>query len=82
MKRILFRPQAAKDLERLEDRQRDLVEEAIEKFARSGLGDVKMLSGSVREYRLRVGDWRIRFVYEPPDIVRVLHIPHRREAYR
>jgi hypothetical protein len=32
VKRVLFRPQAAKDLERLEDRDR-LVEEAIERFA-------------------------------------------------
>ena len=82
MKRVLFRPQAVKDLERLEKRDRDLVEEALDRFAASGVGDVKMLSGSDRQFRLRAGDWRIRFVYERPDIIRVLHIRNRRDAYR
>jgi len=46
MKRVLFRPQAARDLERLPSRDRDQVEEAIERFAQTGSGDVKML-GSI-----------------------------------
>jgi mRNA interferase RelE/StbE len=82
MKRVFFRPQAAKDLERLEDRDRLLVEEAIERFAETGAGNIKMLTGGGRQLRLRAGDWRIRFVYERPDIIRILHIRHRREAYR
>ena len=82
MKRVLLRPQAARDLERLPNRNRDQVEEAIERFAHTGLGDVKMLAGEERQLRLRVGDWRVRFVYEKPDIIRVLHIRNRREAYR
>ena len=82
MKRVLFRPQAAKDLERLPNRDRDQVEAAIERFAQAGSGDVKMLAGEGRQLRLRVGNCRVRFVYEKPDIIRILHIRHRREAYR
>jgi mRNA interferase RelE/StbE len=82
MKRVLFRPQAAKDLERLPNRDRDQVEGAIERFAQTGAGDVKMLAGEGRQLRLRVADWRVRFVYEKPEIIRILHIRHRREAYR
>jgi len=74
MKRILFRPQAVRDLERLPNRDRDQVEEAIERFAQTGFGDIKMLVGEGRQLRLRVGDWRIRFVYEKPDIIRILHV--------
>ncbi len=37
MKRILFRPQAVRDLERLPNRDRDQVEEAIERFAKPAL---------------------------------------------
>jgi mRNA-degrading endonuclease RelE of RelBE toxin-antitoxin system len=82
MKRVVFRPQAAKDLERLPDRTRDQVEEAIERFAQTGNGDVKMLAVEGRRFRLRVGDCRVRFTYEKPDIIRILHIRNRSEAYR
>jgi hypothetical protein len=39
------------------------VEKAIERFAQTGSGDIKMLAGEGRQLRLRVGDWRVRFVY-------------------
>jgi mRNA-degrading endonuclease RelE of RelBE toxin-antitoxin system len=45
MKRVLFRPRAARDLERLPNRGRDQVEEAIERFVQTGSGDAKMLTG-------------------------------------
>ena len=79
MKRVLFRPQAARELEKLPNRDRD---QAIERFSQTGSGDVKMLTGEGRELRLRVGHWRVRFIYEKPDIIRILHIGNRREAYR
>jgi mRNA-degrading endonuclease RelE of RelBE toxin-antitoxin system len=53
MKRVLFLPQAARDLERLANRDRDQVEEGIERFAETGSGDVKMLAGEGRQLRLR-----------------------------
>jgi mRNA-degrading endonuclease RelE of RelBE toxin-antitoxin system len=48
MKRVVFRPQAVRDLEKLEDKDRRLVEEAIARFAETGVGDVKMLAGADR----------------------------------
>ena len=48
MKRVLFRPQAARDLEGLPNRSRDQVEQAIERFAQTGAGDIKMLAGEGR----------------------------------
>ena len=51
-----------------------LVEAAIARFAETGIGDVKMLAGEERQLRLRAGDWRIRFLFEKPAIIRVLHI--------
>jgi len=66
MKRVLFRPQAARDLERLPNRNRDQGEEAIERFAQTGSNEIRMLAGEGRHLRLRVGDWRVRFVYEKP----------------
>ena len=40
------------------NRDRDQVEEAIERFAQTGSGDINMLAGEERQLRLRVGDWR------------------------
>ena len=82
MKRVFFRPQAVRELQRLEKRDRELIEQAIERFAEKGIGDVKMLAGAERQYRLRAGDWRVRFLVEHADSIRILHIRHRREAYR
>jgi mRNA-degrading endonuclease RelE of RelBE toxin-antitoxin system len=51
-------------------------------FAGTGAGDVKKLRGiSPPEYRLRVGDYRIRFDMEG-EAIRVLRVRNRREAYR
>ena len=82
MKQVQFRPQAARDLERLPNRDRRQVEEAIARFAQTGFGDVKMLAGEGRQLRLRVGGWRVRFIYEKPDTIRILHIRNRGQAYR
>ncbi|MCW5978467.1 MAG: hypothetical protein KIT09_10335 [Bryobacteraceae bacterium] len=49
-------PQAARELARLANHDRDQVEEAIERFAQTGVGDVKMLKAEGRQRRLRVGD--------------------------
>lgn len=32
--------------------------------------------------RLRVGDWRVIYTIEPPDVVLVVKIGHRREVYQ
>jgi mRNA-degrading endonuclease RelE of RelBE toxin-antitoxin system len=82
MKRVFFRPQAVKDLERLAIRDRALIEDAIDRFASTGVGDVELLAGNERHYRLRAGDWRVRFLFEKPDILRILHVRNRRDAYR
>jgi mRNA-degrading endonuclease RelE of RelBE toxin-antitoxin system len=46
MKRVFFRPQAVRELQRLGKRDRELIEQAIERFAEKGIGDVKMLAGT------------------------------------
>lgn len=55
---------------------------AVERFANTGLGDVKKLQGvDPPEYRLRVGDYRVRF-HQQGDTIRVRRVRNRREAYR
>jgi mRNA-degrading endonuclease RelE of RelBE toxin-antitoxin system len=58
------------------------VKQAVERFAGSGAGSVKRLQAiDPPEYRLRVGDYRVRFHLEN-QTVQVLRVRHRREAYR
>jgi mRNA interferase RelE/StbE len=58
------------------------IKQAVERFADTGAGSVKKLQGiDPPEYRLRVGDYRVRFHLED-ETVRVLRVRNRREAYR
>jgi mRNA-degrading endonuclease RelE of RelBE toxin-antitoxin system len=58
------------------------VKQAVERFADTGAGNVKRLRGvDPPEYRLRVGDYRVRFHLEG-ETIRLLQIRNRREAYR
>lgn len=60
--RVVVDDRARKDLRRLDPPARDRVLSAIKRLAQGAelAGDVKRLRGS-GEYRLRVGDWRVRF---------------------
>jgi mRNA-degrading endonuclease RelE of RelBE toxin-antitoxin system len=54
----------------------------VERFAATGAGNVKRLQGiDPPEFRLRVGDWRVRFHHQG-DCVQLLRVRNRREAYR
>jgi len=58
------------------------VKQAVERFAATGAGNVKKLQGIDRpEYRLRVGDYRVRFHHDD-ETIRILRVKNRREAYR
>jgi mRNA interferase RelE/StbE len=58
------------------------VKQAVERFADTGVGNVKRLQGiDPPEYRLRVGDYRVRFHLDD-ETVQVLRVRNRREAYR
>jgi mRNA-degrading endonuclease RelE of RelBE toxin-antitoxin system len=58
------------------------VKQAVERFADTGAGNVKRLQGiDPPEYRLRVGDYRVRF-HLGDETVQVLRVRNRREAYR
>jgi mRNA-degrading endonuclease RelE of RelBE toxin-antitoxin system len=58
------------------------VKRSVERFAETGVGDVKRLQGiDPPEYRIRVGDYRIRFLLDD-ETLRVLRVRNRWEAYR
>jgi mRNA interferase RelE/StbE len=73
---------ALQDMRRLDRQVAARVHQALLRFAQTGQGDVTKLTGET-QWRLRVGDWRVRFIYdfEVPTL-RVLRVLPRGRAYR
>ena len=82
MKEIEWTEAALGDMASLDKAIARPVKQSVERFARTGAGNVKRLQDiDPPEYRLRVGDWRIRF-RQDGETVHVLRVRNRREAYR
>ncbi len=81
---IVLERAAEKDLRKLSAAVHDRVVEGISGLAQNPRPpDAKKLTGSKRDWRIRVGDYRV--IYEIADtirIVRVHRVRHRREVYR
>jgi mRNA interferase RelE/StbE len=82
VKRIEWTPQARADVRRI-DRQTALsLLEELADYVLNGHGEIKRLQNlNPPEFRLRVGDYRVRF-YDHGDHIQILRIRHRRDAYR
>ena len=78
---VRFKPRAIKDIEGLPSRVQGRVFARIEEMRDDLKGDVKRLTNFTREYRLRVGDFRVLFEIERETNI-IYRIRHRREAYR
>ena len=82
--RLSFTKHAQKDLAALNASQKNRIIQALEQILvnpeHADLRQIKMKPG---QWRLRVGDWRLILEIDLiGQIVYVLHIKHRREAYR
>jgi len=81
-KKIEWTDGARADVRRIDREAAMRVLEGLARFLFTEEGDVKALKGSdPKEYRLRVGDYRIRF-YDLGDTLQILSVRHRREVYR
>src|SRR5262245_41699578 len=76
-------PAAERDLRRIDSQLRERIRQAVYRFADTGHGDVVKVQGVTREWRLRVGEWRIRFTEDPTSqTIIILRVRPRGEAYR
>lgn len=82
MKRIVWTGPAAVDVRRLDKPTAMRILSALHRFAKSGTGDVKALGGERDELRLRIGDYRLFFVYTAADSIEIRRVLHRKDAYR
>jgi mRNA-degrading endonuclease RelE of RelBE toxin-antitoxin system len=81
-RRIEWTDSARADVRRIDRDIAIRILEALANFIFTGEGDVKVLKTSdPKEYRLRVGDYRLRF-HDLGDAIQILSVRHRREVYR
>lgn len=82
--RIVWSPRAVRDFGKLARRARERVSDALLRYAETEQGAVVRLHGVVPpEWRLRVGDFRVRFRLDfPTGTLEVLRVLPRDKAYR
>ncbi len=74
---------AVKDLKKLDNPVKKRIWEYLKNLdLQDPSHEIKKLKGNSNEYRLRIGDWRIKFVCDRPQrICLITHIKHRRDVY-
>lgn len=81
MKKIRFHPNVRAEIRAVEQKAALNILEAIHRYAKTGIGQVKPLSGEFDGLlRLRVGNHRV-FFDETEDTITVHRVRDRREAY-
>lgn len=61
---VEWTPASQRDLRALEAALVRRLIQAVKRYAETGDGDIKKLQGVEREWRLRVGDWRVLFTLD------------------
>jgi len=80
---VILTGSARRDIRRLDPPVATRILDALDRLATTGQGDTLRLRGTPDEWRLRVGDWRVRFRYDTAtQTLAVLRILPRGEAYR
>lgn len=83
MRKLVLTDQAKADLAGLDRATRLRIAAALQRLVLTNAGNIKKLQGiDPPEYRLRVGDWRVRFSNPDSDTVRVNRVQNRKDAYR
>ena len=82
-RRIVVTGRAERDLRQLATRDQERVRQAIDGLQqRPPIGDIRKLQGT-DEWRLRVGDLRVRFeLADGGQVIRILRVLPRGRAYR
>ena len=81
MSRFQWTDQARGELRKIERQQAMNILLELTRYGTTGQGDVKRLKNS-DQYRLRVGDYRVRFLVLEDGTLRIVHVRHRKDACR
>jgi mRNA interferase RelE/StbE len=81
-KKIVWKDRAKAELRAIEQGMALRILHALARAIFTGEGDIKRLQDvEPTEFRLRVGDYRVRF-RDVENTIEILSVRHRREAYR
>ena len=81
-RKIAWKEQARNDLRAIDRATALQILHGLDRFSATGEGDVKRLQNiEPPEFRLRIGNYRVRFI-DLGDTILILTVRHRREAYR
>lgn len=81
---IQWKHSAERDLRNIDPQQIPRIIQAVESLVNNPLpSQSRKLRGSERDYRIRVGDYRVIYQADvKTKVVTIYHVRHRREAYR
>jgi mRNA interferase RelE/StbE len=81
---IVISKSVQKQINDLPSQIRNRVVEKIQSLAQEPRpSDIVKLKGSGKEYRIRIGDYRVRYeIDDSSQIIRLLQCKHRRDVYR
>ena len=81
---VRWKQSAERDLRRLDPQHLPRIVQAVESLAGEPFPrDSRKLHGAERQYRVRIGDYRIIYQVDvSAKLIVVFHVRHRREAYR
>lgn len=81
-RKIVWSERARAELRAIDQATALRIPHSLARAVVTGEGDIKRLKGiEPPEFRLRVGDYRLRF-RESSDSIQIISVKHRREAYR
>ncbi|GIK55168.1 MAG: translation repressor RelE [Chloroflexota bacterium] len=82
--RITLTVTAVKERERLDETARERIDRAVRSLGETPRPPgVKKLAGSQRDWRIRVGDYRVLYeIDDQQEVITIWRIAHRRQAYR
>jgi mRNA interferase RelE/StbE len=77
--KVEYSKKAVKVINRLDSATKQRIRVAINALPN---GDTKQLTGRIKTWRLRVGDWRVLFSYPEKDIILIEKIAPRGQAFK
>lgn len=79
---VLWSPEARADFRAIDRETAMQILYCIDRYLASRSGDVKKLKPPLTGFRLRCGDYRVFFDFRDNNVIEILRVRHRKDAYR